>query len=118
MPLLRLAYTTQFLIGLITVFVVWDEIGGPYHLDLMPWWLKFGLGVALAYAGVRATAAAVGNPVAWNRQTLKWCVMVCALLAGCILANFYCDLAGEEDERQEGSGASFALLTSGSALAG
>ncbi|HEX3875399.1 MAG TPA: hypothetical protein VHW24_00325 [Bryobacteraceae bacterium] len=108
MPLLRLAYTTQFLIALITVFVVWDEVGGPYHLDLMPWWLKFGLGVGLAYAGVRATASAVGGEAAWNRRTLRWCVAVAVLLAASILANYYCDVAGEQDEQQDGSGISLA----------
>ena len=28
MPILRLAYATQFLIALIAVFVLWSEVGG------------------------------------------------------------------------------------------
>ena len=61
MPILRLAYTTQFLIALIAVFFLWSEIGGQGHLDLMPWYLKLGLGTGVAYAAVKATAAAVAQ---------------------------------------------------------
>jgi len=35
MPLLRLAYATQFLIALIAVFVLWSQVGGQSHLDYM-----------------------------------------------------------------------------------
>jgi hypothetical protein len=36
MPILRLAYTTLYLIAIIAVFVVWSQVGGQGHLDLMP----------------------------------------------------------------------------------
>ena len=54
MPILRLAYTTQFLIALIAVFVLWGQVGGQSHLDLIPWYLKLGLGMASAFAAVKA----------------------------------------------------------------
>jgi hypothetical protein len=108
MPLVRLAYTTQFLIALIAVFVVWDEVGGPYHLDLMPWWLKLGLGTGVAYAVVRATAAAVAGSAAWNAATMKWCVAALALLAACTIANYYCNVYGEENDEQNESQTSLA----------
>ena len=34
MSILRLAYTTQFLIALIAIFVVWSEAGGQSHLEV------------------------------------------------------------------------------------
>ena len=111
MPLLRLAYTTQFLIALIAVFVVWDEVGGPYHLDLMPWWLKLGLGTGVAYAVVRATSSAVAGPSAWTAATVKWCAAMLALLAGCAIANYYCNLYGEQNDEQDGSSTSRAAAT-------
>jgi hypothetical protein len=104
----RLAYTTQFLIALIAVFVVWDEVGGPYHLDVMPWWLKLGLGAGLAYTVVRATASAVAAPTAWTAGTVRWCIAALALLAGCAIANYYCDLYGEENEQEGGAQTSIA----------
>jgi len=44
MPVLRLAYATQFVIALIAVFVLWSEVGGQVHLDLMPWYFKLAFG--------------------------------------------------------------------------
>jgi hypothetical protein len=101
MPLLRLAYTTQFLIALIAVFVLWSEVGGQSHLDLMPWYLKLGLGAGTAFAGVKATAAAVGRERPWNGQSLKWLGVMIALLVGCGLASYYAHLNEETDEEDQ-----------------
>src|ERR1022692_3715446 len=68
MPILRLAYTTQFLIALIAIFVLWSQVGGQSHLDLLPWWVKLGLGVAAAYTIVRATVASGCGDRGWNGQ--------------------------------------------------
>jgi hypothetical protein len=111
MPLLRLAYTTQFFIVSIAIFFVWEEVGGPYHLDLMPWWLKLGLGTGMAYAAVRATAASVAGEFAWNKGTLRWCAALAILLLGCIVSNYYCNLYGEESDQQGGSDNSIARLS-------
>src|SRR5664279_1477833 len=94
MPILRLAYTTQFLIALIAIFVLWSQVGGQSHLDLLPWWVKLGLGVASAYTIVRATVASVSGDRAWNGQTLRWLGVMLAILA-CLL--YTSDAADEED---------------------
>ena len=104
MPLLRLAYSTQFLIALIAVFVLWSQVGGQSHLDLMPWYLKLALGAGAAFAVVKATAAAVSQQHAWNGRTLKWLGIMVALLVGCGLASYYCHLyleTDDEDDQQE-----------------
>jgi hypothetical protein len=101
MPILRLAYSTQFLIALIAIFVLWSEVGGQNHLDLMPWYLKLGLGGGAAFAAVQATAAAVEKQVAWNRKTVKWFCILLALLLGCGLASYYYHVYGEPDEEQD-----------------
>jgi len=106
MPLLRLAYTTQFLIALIAVFVLWSQVGGQSHLDLLPWYLKFGLGAGAAFAVVRATAAAVGRERPWNGQCLRWLGVMLALLVCCGLASYYAHLNEEtddEDQQETGS---------------
>ena len=82
MPILRLAYTTQFLIALVAVFVLWSQVGGQSHLDLMPWYLKLGLGAGAAFAAAKATAAAVSHDHTWNGATLKWFGITLALLIG------------------------------------
>ena len=102
MPILRLAYSTLFLIALLAVFVVWSEVGGQSHLDLMPWYLKAGLGLGAAFACVKATAAAVGGDHAWNGGTLKWVGILVALAVGCGLATYYVHVYGEGDEEDQG----------------
>jgi hypothetical protein len=101
MPILRLAYATQFLIAVIAVFTLWSEIGGQSHLDLMPWYLKLGLGAGAALAIVNATKAAVEGPRGWNGGSLKWFGIVLALLIGCGLASYYFHVYGESDEEQQ-----------------
>src|ERR1700687_853896 len=101
MPILRLAYTTQFLIALIAVFVLWSQAGGQSHLDLMPWYLKLGLGAGTAFATVKATAAAVSQDRPWSGSTLKWLGIVMALLVGCGMASYYSHVYLENDESDQ-----------------
>src|SRR5450755_1605825 len=101
MPLLRLAYSTQFLIALIAVFVLWSQVGGQSHLDLMPWYLKLVLGAGAAFATVKATAAAVSQDRSWGGPTLKWLGIVLALLVGCGMASYYYHVYGESDDTEQ-----------------
>ncbi len=101
MPLLRLAYSMQFLIALIAVFVLWSQVGGQSHLDLMPWYLKLGLGAGAAFATVKATAAAVSQDRPWSGPTLKWFGIVLALLVGCGMASYYYHVYGESDDTDQ-----------------
>jgi hypothetical protein len=98
MPILRLAYTTQFLLALLAIFEAWSQIGGQSHLDLMPWYLKLVLGGGAAFATVKATAGAVSHERAWNGQTLRWAGILLVLLIGCGLASYYFHVYGEQDE--------------------
>ena len=101
MPILRLAYTTLFLIALLATFELWSQVGGQSHLDLMPWYLKLVLGAGAAFSVVKAAAAAVAGERAWNRQTLRWAGILLALLIGCGLTSYYAHLYLEEDEQEE-----------------
>jgi hypothetical protein len=112
MPILRLAYSTQFLIAVIAIFVLWSQVGGQSHLDLMPWYLKLGLGAGAAFATVKATAAAVSADRPWNGGSLKWFGITLALLIGCGLASYYYHVYGETDEDdQDDTQTSAATLT-------
>lgn len=101
MPILRLAYVTQFLIAIIAVFILWSQVGGQGHLDLMPWYLKLGLGGGAAFAVVKATVAAVTGPRGWNAGSLKWFGILLALLLGCGLTTYYFHVYGETDDQQD-----------------
>jgi len=106
MPLLRLAYPTLFLIALIAVFVTWSEVGGPSHLELLPWYVKLLLGFAAAIAVVRASAAAVAGERAWNSRSLRWLGLLLVLAIACGLSSYYAhmyleDTGDESDEQQD-----------------
>jgi predicted outer membrane lipoprotein len=101
MPILRLAYSTQFLIAVIAIFVLWSQVGGQSHLDLLPWWIKLGLGLAAAYGVVRATAASVSGDRAWNAQTLRWLGVTLAVLAACGYASYYAHLNLEDTDDED-----------------
>ena len=101
MPLLRLAYTTQFLIALIAIFVLWGQVGGQSHLELVPWYLKLVFGTGAAFAAVKATAAAVGRERSWNGRSLRWLGVTIALLICCGLASYYAHLNEETDEEDQ-----------------
>ena len=101
MPILRLAYTTLFLIALLAVFELWSQVGGQSHLDLMPWYIKLVLGISSAFAVVKFAAAAMTGQRAWNGHTLRWAVILLALLICCGLASYYVHLNLEEQEEQE-----------------
>jgi len=97
----RLAYVTQFMIALMAVFVLWAQVGGQSHLDLMPWYVKLGLGAGAALAAVRATMCAVSEKAAWNGGTVKWFGIMLALMAGCGLASYYFHVYGESEDEQD-----------------
>ena len=116
MPILRLAYTTLFLLALLAVFLLWSEVGGQSHLDLMPWYLKLGLGGGAAFATVKATMAAVSHERPWNGQTLRWAGILLILLVGCGLASYYVHVYGEEDDDQQDESLTSSLVAPASLL--
>ena len=101
MPILRLAYTTQFFVALIAVFVLWSEVGGQSHLDLLPWHIKLVFGAGAAFCAVKATAAAVAGGTSWNGKTLRWLGLTLLLLIGCGLASYYAHVYLEEDDSEQ-----------------
>ncbi|HLY19335.1 MAG TPA: hypothetical protein VKR61_19045 [Bryobacteraceae bacterium] len=87
--MLRLFYAIEFLIALIAAYTVWSQVGGQGHLDIMAWYWKLGLGTAIAFATVKATAAAVKGVRAWNARTLRWISIILALAMICGAVTFY-----------------------------
>jgi hypothetical protein len=81
----RLYYAIEFLLALISIHMLWSEIGGQSHLDMMPWYTKLGLILALAWCAVLFTVAIVAQERAWTRHSRAWffgIVVVVAVMAG------------------------------------
>src|SRR5579863_7861500 len=67
---LRPLLIVEFLIALEAIFTLWSEVGGQYHLDLMFWPWKLGIGVASAGLVVAITANLVRNDGRITRRVL------------------------------------------------
>jgi hypothetical protein len=121
MHTLRLAYATEFLIAVLAVYELWSQVGGQSHLEVMPWYIKLGLGAGAALAVVKATHAAVSQERAWNGGTLKWIGILLVLLVGCGLASYYSHLYLEDngdDQPEDNSGVGWVMPGSGVVTSG
>jgi hypothetical protein len=92
---------SEFLLALIAVYTVWSQVAAQGHLDIMPWHWKLGLGMALSFAIVKVTAAAMDQEKAWNLATLRWFILVLVLAAACGLATYYYHLYAEPQGEEE-----------------
>jgi cytochrome bd-type quinol oxidase subunit 2 len=97
---MRFAYVVEFLLALIAILLLWSQVGGQGHLDLMPWYDKLLLTVALAWVTVLATMAAVGRENAWNALTI-WCLVIALLIAAAMAAITYYYHVHENDEVED-----------------
>jgi len=95
--LFRLAYICEFLLALLAISVVWGQVGGQGHLDLMPWYDKFVLSVTLALVTVLGTAAAVSHERAWNGTSIA-CLVIAILIACAMGAVTYYYHVHEDEE--------------------
>jgi len=100
---LRLFYAIEFLIALIATYTAWSQVGGQGHLDLMAWYWKLGLGVAISFATVKATAAAVSGPRTWNSRTLRWVSIIVALGLVCGAVTYYYHITEPPPDDEEDS---------------
>jgi hypothetical protein len=89
MALIRLFYAIEFLVALIATYMAWSQVGGQVHLDMMAWYWKAFLGIGIAYATVKATAAAVSHKRTWNSRTIKWLSLILALALACGAVTYY-----------------------------
>lgn len=94
---LRLAFMAEFLLAIVAIFELWSQVGGQGHLDLMPWYTKFLLGVGLAVVTVAGTISAVAHDRAWNAKTMA-CLVLALMLAGAMAVATYYYHVHENDE--------------------
>lgn len=97
----RIAYAVQFALALMAIFEVWGQVGGQGHLDLMPWYSKLLLAVALALAVGKATAASVRRDRFWNRATVAWLAGALALMVAMGALTYYEHLHEPADDEEE-----------------
>ncbi len=112
---LRLAYALEFLIALIAIISLWSEIGGEGHLDLMPWYVKLGCILALAWCCVRFTAGVVEQQKVWTRRTIGWftaILLVCIAMGG-ITYYYHLHEEPEDDGDEDTTAAAVSIQSRG-----
>jgi hypothetical protein len=100
---LRPLLIVEFLIAIEAIFTVWSEVGGQYHLDLMFWPWKLGIGVAAAGLIVAITANLVRNDGLITRRILLFCSLLISifLLAGVVTYYYHLNEPVEQEEDQD-----------------
>lgn len=104
----RLLYVVEFLLALIAVSLLWSEVGGQGHLDLMPWYQKLVLTVALAWVTVAGTVSSVARERVWNRWTVGYILAGLLIAAAMALLTYYYHI--HEDDDGDGAHDSVALF--------
>ncbi len=107
--MLRIAYVCEFLLALLAITVVWGQLGGQDHLDLMPWYHKLVLTFALSLVIVLGTAAAVSRERAWNGVAIA-CLAIAILIACAMgLVTYYYHLHEEDQDPENTNGVALVL---------
>jgi hypothetical protein len=98
--LLRPLLAAEFLVAIIAVFTLWSQVGGQYHLDLMFWPWKLGIGLGAAALVVAITASLVHSDGVFTRRVVLQCslLIVLAVLAGVVTYYYHLNEPQDQDE--------------------
>jgi cytochrome c biogenesis factor len=107
--MLRIAYVCEFLLALLAITVVWGQVGGQDHLDLMPWYDKLVLTFALALVIVLGTVAAVSRERAWNGLSMV-CLAIAILIACAMgVVTYYYHLHEDDQDTENTNGVALVI---------
>ena len=87
--LLRPLLIVEFLIALECIYTAWSEVGGQYHLDLMFWPWKLGVGLAAAWLITAITGNIVKNEGAIRRRVMVYASLLCLVAATAGVVTWY-----------------------------
>jgi len=110
--LLRPLLIVEFLIAIEAIFTIWSEVGGQYHLDLMFWPWKLGIGIGSAGLIVAITANLVRNEGQITRRALMFCSFLIAIfiVAGVVTYYYHVNEPTDQDEDQNDEPSKISLL--------
>ncbi len=114
---LRPLLIVEFLIAIEAIFTVWSEVGGQYHLDLMFWPWKLGIGVLSAWLVVAITANLVHHDGQFTRRALLFCSFLLAIfvVAGVVTYYYHVNEPPDQDDDQEDAPARISRVVEGQA---
>lgn len=97
--LLRAVYAIEFLVALAALSIFWRETAGQFHLDLMPWFLKFGFLFGMAVTLVKLTSISLEGS---RRAKVFWMAVATVIILAAGLATYYYHLHEPLDEEEDG----------------
>jgi hypothetical protein len=112
---LRPLLIVEFLIAVEAIFTVWSEVGGQYHLDLMFWPWKLGIGAACAGLIVAITANLAQNDGRITRRALWFCSLLIAVFITAGVVTYYYHVnepVDQQDDDQDDAPAKISSLVS------
>jgi hypothetical protein len=99
--LLRPLLIVEFLIALEAIFTLWSEVGGQYHLDLMFWPWKLGVGAVSAGLIVAITANLVRNDGQITRRAVLFFASLIVIFVVAGVVTYYYHLHEPADQDQD-----------------
>jgi glucan phosphoethanolaminetransferase (alkaline phosphatase superfamily) len=100
---LRPLLIVEFLIALQAVFTFWSQVGGQYHLDLMFWPWKFGIGMAASFLITGITAALIRSDGAMKGRSWFLVTLLVATIAvaGIVTYYYHVNEPADQDEQTD-----------------
>jgi hypothetical protein len=101
--LLRPLLIVEFLIAVQTIYTIWSEVGGQYHLDLMFWPWKLAIGLISSGLIVAITANLVRNEGKITGRALMFCsfLIVTFIVAGVVTYYYHLNEPADQNEDQD-----------------
>ena len=90
----------EFLIAVQVIFTLWSQVGGQYHLDLMFWPWKLGLGLGAAGLIVAITASLLQENAHVTRRVLMLCSLLIVVFAVAGMVTYYYHLNEPVDPQE------------------
>lgn len=98
---LRPLLIVEFLIALQAFYALWAQVGGQYHLDLMFWPWKLGIGLAGAGLITAITASILQNDGEITRRALMLGSLLLVTLGTAGIVTYYYHLNEPTDPQDE-----------------
>lgn len=91
----RAVHGILFSAALIATLQFWSQVGGQVHLDLIPWWWKAAISLAIAACAVKLATAAT------RPQALGWLALIVVLMIAAGALTYYAHLNEPQDEEDQ-----------------
>lgn len=117
-PLFAPLLAIEFLLAIQASFTLWSQVGGEYHLTLVFWPWKLGIGLAAATLVVAITAALVQNHGVFSRRVLSLAsiLVVVMLAAGALSYDAHLNEPAGDEEDDESTSATHHARRAGSSF--